>query len=276
MFAVGAAMVLTFTLFPSTLMLLKPGDPQKRWDVMGGIAHAMAKMTDRHAGLVIAAALLLAILGGIGMSKLTVENRFIDNFDSSTEIFQGMKLIDEKLGGTTPLDVIIDAPTEDAAEDAYVDEWAEDEWEEEESSFAIRSYWYNANKLEEVGKIHEFLDDLPETGKVMSMHTTMQLLNTLNDGELIDSFFLSLLYKKVPEDVKAQVMHPYLSEDGQQVRFSIRVYESDAGLNSNDLIEKIRTHLEAERGPLGEEVHTSGRVRLYNNLRPSRDRKGVG
>lgn len=266
MFAVGAAMVLTFTVFPSALMLLKPGDPQKRWDVMGGIAHAMAKLTDRHAGLVIAAALLLATLGGIGMSKLTVENRFIDNFDSSTEIFQGMKLIDEKLGGTTPLDVIIDAPTEDPEEDPYVDEWEEDEWEEEESSFAIRSYWYNANKLEEVGKIHEFLDDLPETGKVMSMHTTMQLLDKLNEGELINSFFLSLLYKKVPEDVKAQLMDPYLSEDGQQVRFSIRVYESDAGLNRNDLIEKIRSHLEAERGPLGEEVHISGMVKLYNNL----------
>jgi len=266
MFAVGAALVLTFTLFPSTLMLLKPGDPQKRWDVMGNIAHALARLTDRHAGLVIAAALLLALLGGIGMSKLTVENRFIDNFDSSTEIFQGMKLIDEKLGGTTPLDVIIDAPVIDAEEDPYVDEWEEDEWEEEESSFATRSYWYNANKLEEVGKIHEFLDDLPETGKVMSMHTTMQLLDTLNEGELIDSFFLSLLYKKVPEDVKAQVMDPYLSEDGQQIRFAIRVYESDRGLNRNDLIEKIRTHLEAERGPQGEEVHISGMVKLYNNL----------
>jgi len=261
MFAVGAAMLLTFTLFPSALMLLKPGDPQKRWDVMGGIAHAMAKLTDRHAGLTIAAALLLAILGGIGMSKLTVENRFIDNFDSSTEIFQGMLLIDEKLGGTTPLDVIIDAPAAAAEEDPYADEW-----EEEESSFATRSYWYNANKLEEVGKIHEFLDDLPETGKVMSMHTTMQLLDKLNEGELINSFFLSLLHKKVPDDVKAQVMDPYLSEDGQQVRFSIRVYESDRGLNRNDLIEKIRSHLEAERGPLGEEVHISGMVKLYNNL----------
>jgi len=269
-FAVAASMALSFTLFPTTLMLLKPGAPQQRWDVMGAITGALAKFTDRHGSAVMVAAIVLAVLGGIGMSRLTVENRFIDYFHSSTEIFQGMKLIDEKLGGTTPLDVIIDAPKAQAEEVITDDTFADDEWGDEPDSaakgFATRSYWYNPTKLEEVGRMHEFLDDLPETGKVMSMHTSMQLLDKLNEGDLIDSFFLSLLYKKVPEDMKAQIIYPYLSRDGHQLRFSIRVYESDTGLNRNDLIEKIRTHLEAERGKFGEEIHISGMVKLYNNL----------
>ena len=49
------------------------------------------------------------LLGAIGISKLEVENRFIDHFKSSTEIYQGMELIDRELGGTIPLEYVIDA-----------------------------------------------------------------------------------------------------------------------------------------------------------------------
>jgi len=270
-FAVAVSMMLSFTLFPSTLMLLKPGRPQRRRDITGAITRAMATVTDRHGGVVLVTAVLLAGLGVAGMSKLTVENRFIDYFKTSTEIFQGMKLIDEKLGGTTPLDVIIDAPKQQSEPEPVADDPFDDDPFAEDSAsraegFATRSYWYKPVMLEEVGKMHQFLDSLPETGKVMSIHTAMQMLNKLNEGKLVDSFFLSLLYKKIPPDVKAQIMDPYLSEDGQQIRFAVRVYESDTGLNRRELIEKIQNHLDKERGPFGEEVHISGMVKLYNNL----------
>lgn len=270
-FAMGASMLLSFTLYPATLMLIQPGQPQQGRDIIGAITGGFAWLVEHHGGKLLLIAALLTLLGTAGMSRLTVENRFIDYFHSSTEIYQGMKLIDEKLGGTTPLDVIIDAPIE-VAEDEAMDEWddpfSDDPFsdDDDEGGFATRSYWYNSGMLEQVGSIHDYLDALPETGKVLSLHTAMTLLDSLKEDEMMDSFFLSLLYKRIPPDVKSQMIDPYLSEDGQQLRIAIRVYESDVGLNRNELLDKIQTHLNSEREGYGEQVHLSGMVKLYNNL----------
>jgi len=261
-FALAASMLLAFTLYPATLMLIRPGEPPHGRDLMGMITESVAWLVEHHGGKVIAISVLLVVMGSLGMSRLTVENRFIDYFHNSTEIFQGMKLIDEKLGGTTPMDVIIDAPLKQVEE--------EDEWDEgfgdEDGGFATTSYWYNTHMLSEVASIHRYLDGLPETGKVNSLHTAMAVLEKLDDKGSIDSFFLSVLYKKLPPDIKAQMVSPYLSEDGQQLRIAVRVYESDVGLNRNELLNKISDHLNSERAESGESVHLSGMVVLYNNL----------
>jgi len=261
-FALAASMLLAFTLYPATLMLVRPGKPPHGRDIMGMITESVAWLVEHHGGKVIAISLLLVVMGSLGMSRLTVENRFIDYFHDSTEIFQGMKLIDEKLGGTTPMDVIIDAPLKQVEEEVEWDEGFGDE----DGGFATTSYWYNTHMLAEVASIHRYLDGLPETGKVNSLHTAMAVLEKLDDKGSIDSFFLSVLYKKLPPDIKAQMISPYLSEDGQQLRIAVRVYESDAGLNRNELLNNIRDHLSSERAESGESVHLSGMVVLYNNL----------
>ncbi|ATX82194.1 hypothetical protein Ga0123462_1330 [Mariprofundus ferrinatatus] len=261
-FAVGASMLLSFTLFPATLMFVQPGQPQQGRDIMGSITAFFARLVEQHSGKLLLIAALLATLGTLGMSRLTVENRFIDYFHSSTEIFQGMKLIDEKLGGTTPLDVIIDAPEENPFEAGWEDEFEDDE----EGGFANRSYWFNTRMQDDIASIHNFIDALPETGKVLSLHTAMTMLDTLKGDEVVDNLFLSVLYKRMPPEVMSQMITPYLSADGQQLRIAVRVYESDVGLNRKELLEKIRNHLTDQRAENGEQVHLSGMVVLYNNL----------
>jgi predicted RND superfamily exporter protein len=265
-FALAVSMLLAFTLYPATLMLIRPSEAHHGRDIMGMITEAFAALVENHGGKLLLMSAMLVVFGGIGISRLTVENRFIDYFHSSTEIFQGMKLIDEKLGGTTPMDVIIEAPIRD---ESIEDEWEEEDPfadEEDESGFASTSYWFNTRMLEEIASIHSYLDELPETGKVLSLHTAMRLLQKLEDKDVIDNFFLSILYKKLTPEIKAQLLSPYLSEDGQQLRIAVRIYESNIGLNRNALLEKINHHLNSERGTLGEQVHLSGMVVLYNNL----------
>ena len=63
-----------------------------------------------------------------GLTKLQIENSFIDYFKESTEIYQGMKLIDDQLGGTTPFDVIIQF--NEIEEDYIEDDNIEDEFEQ--------------------------------------------------------------------------------------------------------------------------------------------------
>jgi predicted RND superfamily exporter protein len=278
MLGIGIGFVFSFVLFPAGLMLFQPGKSRDLHDVTASITSFFARIIDERAwhALLITGVLLV---GGIaGIAQLTVENRFIDYYKKSTEIYQGMELIDRELGGTTPLDVIIDAPVTDgpelgAGESAANAEDVDDEFAEffmdepdEEAGITATSYWFNYPRLADVDKIHEYLDSLPETGKVISVATTGRLLGQLDEGVLKDNVLLSVIYKRMPEDVKAALITPYMSDDGDQIRFSVRVFESDKTLRRNELIQRIRTDLREKFGLSDEQIHLSGMLVLYNNM----------
>ena len=234
---ITVSFVLAFTLFPAALMLLPRLDTHIKHDVTGKVTASIA--------------------GFIQHRTRAVENRFIDYYKDSTEIYQGMTLIDTKLGGTTPMDVIIDAPADEVL--------AEDELFSD-GDITTNSYWFNRDGLQEVARFHEYLDSLPETGKVLSVHTGIKMLESLNDGRPYNDFKLAVLYKRLPEEVKQTLIAPYLSEDGNQLRFSIRLYESSKSLRRDALIEKIYFDLTNEYELDPEQVTVSGMAVLYNNL----------
>jgi len=277
-------MVMAFTVFPAGLMLVKPGIPQHHRAATGAITGFLAMLVQRWPGRVGIFYVLLAGVSIWGAGQLSVENRFIDNFKDTTEIYQGMVTIDRKLGGTTPLDVILDADpaffqAENAVEAAgefddefddefdgeFVDEF-EDGLAEEGGDLGSTSYWYNTYQLEAVQRVHDYLESLPQTGKVLSMATTIETLRVINENKKPSTFWLSILYKRLPEQVKEVLFDPYMSADGNQIRFSIRVFESDPNLKRKVLLNEISTHLVEEMGFAPEQVHVTGMLVLYNNL----------
>jgi len=274
MMAVGIALafVLSFTLFPALLMFLKPGQSSTKRDITAAITHFFARLIRRYSRTTLLFFVVIVVLSITGITRLSVENRFIDYFKENTEIYQGMSLIDRTLGGTTPLDVIIDAPSKPAAskvEEEYPDDPFMDDlfsMDEEDVGITGSSFWFNAYGLKDAAAIHDYLDSLPETGKVLSVVTTIRMLESLNDGKPIDDFFLSILYKKLPHDIKTSLLSPYMSEDGNQLRFGVRVFESDPSLKREQLIRKIRSYLVEEKGLAEEQVHISGMLVLYNNM----------
>jgi hypothetical protein len=141
-----------------------------------------------------------------------------------------MSLIDNKLGGTTPLDVIIDAPADEVIEVEDLSEIID---------ITANSYWFNRDGLHEVTRIHQYLDQLPETGKVLSVHTAMKMLESLNNDKPYNDFKLAVVYRRLPDDVKDTLISPYMSKDGNQLRFSIRLYESNKSLRRQELLDKI-------------------------------------
>jgi predicted RND superfamily exporter protein len=274
-FGIALAFVLAFTLFPASLMFLKPGLPAARRDLTAAITHFFARLIRRYSRTTLLVFIVIVVFSIAGITRLGVENRFIDYFKESTEIYQGMTLIDRNLGGTTPLDVIIDAPAEPVTdEEEYQDDASMDDpfmdelfpLTDADAGITGTSFWFNSFGLNDAAVIHDYLDSLPETGKVLSVVTTMRMLESLNEGEPIDDFFLSILYKKLPDDIKQSLLAPYLSEDGNQLRFGIRVFESDPSLKREELIRKIRRHLVEETGLAEEQVHVTGMLVLYNNM----------
>ena len=206
----------------------------------------------------ISIALLLATIFGI--AQLRVENSFINYFKSNTEIYQGMKQIDDKLGGTTPMDVVIKFNDD---ENSYNDEFEDDLLDDEESQ---DSDWFTVKKINKIKKVHDYLDSLPEIGKVLSLASTVRVAEIVNDNKELDSLELALLYKRAPEKVKDMAVKPYVSVDENQARISVRILDSKEDLKRNALIKKINSDLEKEVGLNKDEFYLTGILILYNNM----------
>ena len=212
--------------------------------------------------------LLLAISLIYGISKLEVENRFIDYFSPETEIYQGMLLLDEELGGTATLDILIDQPSDEIFDelDFDGDDLFEDDLFMDDSSEAS-GYWWNATSLAKLEEIHDYLDDIPEIGKVLSVASGIKLARMINDDNDLNDLELALLRSVLPEDIKETLLYSYINQDDSTVRISARVLESAQTLNRKELLEKINFDLVNKFDLDEEQFQVTGlAVFLYNNM----------
>ena len=255
------AFIFAFTLVPAVMVSLFSRDSESK-DFSKGITLVFSNFTTNNAKVVIGVALSLVILSYVGISKLTVENRFIDYFKSSTEIYKGMELLDQKLGGTAPLDIVLNAPNDWSAEEEEFD----DDFGFEENADSMNGYWWNTISISRLEEVHDYIESLPEIGKVLSVASGIKVARELNDGEELSELDLALVKNMLPEDIKESLLSSYISEDENQVRISARVLESSYGLNRNELLEEISTTLEKEYGFSDQEYRLTGLAVLYNNM----------
>ncbi len=171
-----------------------------------------------------------------------------------------MKLIDRKLGGTTPLDVIVKFPSKEDKEESD-DEF--DSWDDEEKDEA--KYWFTRNKIDKILKVHDYLDSLPEIGKVLSFGSIIRVAEDLNGKEL-QSLEIAVLYSKIPNEIKREIVSPYISVKDNEARISVRIKDSLENLRRNDLINKIQTELNSKLGINSEDYRLAGVLFLFNNL----------
>ncbi|MBU2954047.1 efflux RND transporter permease subunit [Marinobacter sp. F3R08] len=262
------AFLITFIVFPSLLTLLPPPlDSRVTSDRIPFTDH-FARLTEHFGKTVLIGSALITVFCVVGLSRLTVENSFIDYFKSSTEIHQGMITIDNRLGGTTPLDVVItDAPPPESADtsDPFAsdcDPFVEDCGEAQE----YRDTWYTYQKMAELEAVHEYLDGLPETGKVLSISTTLDILARINQGEPLDALELAFVPAAVPDDLQDTLLTPYISEEHDQARFSIRILETMPELRRQELLNRIHNHLTTELGYDQDQILFAGMTVMYNNM----------
>ena len=240
----------------------------------------LARLTETHGNKILVFALVLVAVSLGGITQLRVENSFINYFSADTEIHQGLKLIDEKLGGTTPLEILIRFPEELSDSDYFLEpEDLEGLTEEEiqmelefaamEREFAATAnspeYWFTAYRVDLIRQVHDYLDGLPEIGKVTSLVSPVRVAENLAEEEL-DEFELAILYTKIPPEVKRALIDPYVSIDDNEARIVARVLDSKPDLRRNELLEKIQRDLREKLGFEEQEVVVSGLLVLYNNM----------
>lgn len=268
------AFCVVFLVLPASLVLLPmakmPPLPSER----PPLTRHFAAFTDRHGNKVLIASGVLGVFIATGMSQLTVENRFIDYFKSSTEIYQGMMVIDEKLGGTMPMDVIVTAPGA-LARDNDGDPFLEDESCADDDPFLEEecrdqqappfTNWFSSQPMQQLGDIQDYLSGLETSGKVLSPVSTVRLAEQINGGSL-NPLQLGLLPRAMPADLQEILIAPYYNDEHNQVRFNIRLIESSEDLDRNRLLRDIRSHLTGELGLEEDQIGITGMVVLYNNM----------
>ena len=248
---VSIALVLSFLAFP-IIMILLPKPKAQLFKTELGVTHGLAKFTEKFGNQLLIVLILLIGTASVGINKLSVENRFIDYFKESTEIHQGLTLIDEELGGTIPLEIIIESiPAFNGGKIP-----------------AAELYWEDDEFINEIHSLHQYLDGLDETGKVLSIDTLMQILTKANDGKL-NGFQLggSKILISQNDLAKKHLLDPYLSEDSGQLRIVARIRETNNNLKRDELINKIKLHIPELFSKITKDDGTEVKLEEGNNFR---------
>ena len=159
--------IVTFLLLPSLLNIFATENAIQFKENQKSLLTSILGTIAKKGGIFLFGTTSIIIIASIlGIFKLEVENSFINYFDKKTEIYQGMKKIDEELGGTTPLNIILKFPVK---ENKNIDDDEFSEWDEESEDDRDKSkYWFTRDKMDKILKVHDYLDSLPEIGKVLS------------------------------------------------------------------------------------------------------------
>ena len=262
-FGLITSFIVTFTLLPTLLSFTSTENVALKKEQVSKITSILGSISLNNKFTIFSVTGIIIVLSVVGISKLEVENSFINYFDKNTEIYKGMKLIDEELGGTTPLEVILKFPKkeEDKSED-------NDEFEDwgDEGDTNDEKYWFTKDKVDRIASVHNYLDSLPQVGKVLSFSSIIDVATQLNNNKPLGTLEMGVLYSKIPESIKTEIIDPYLSIENNEARISLRIIDSQENLRRNDLINKINFDLENEFGLKKDDYKLAGVLILFNNL----------
>ena len=260
------SLLVTFLLLPSLLNLLSSEREISVQDTEKSlITSSLAFFVKDNKILIFGSTMAIIFVSIVGIFKLEVENSFINYFDKETDIYKGMKKIDDNLGGTTPLNVILKFPkkTEISKNEDKNDEI--DDWDNEEQEVDKAQYWFTRDKMDKIIRVHDYLDSLPEVGKVLSFGSILRVAEDLNNKKL-QSLEIAVLYSKIPDQIRKEIITPYISVEKDEARISVRIKDSLKDLRRNDLINKIETDLNEKLGLEKNEFKLAGVLILFNNL----------
>ncbi len=256
--------IITFTLLPSLINFVPKENISLSKYEDSKITSFFSNISQNYQKTIFFITGLIIILSLVGISRLEVENSFINYFSKKTEIYKGMKLIDEKLGGTTPLEVILKFPKKKEDSDVIEDDEFENWGDEKEND--NEKYWFTKDKIDKIAQVHNYLDELPQVGKVLSFSSIIDVATLLNNNKPLGTLEMGVLYSKIPETIKTEIIDPYISIKDNEARINLRIIDSQENLKRNDLIIKINNDLKNVIGLEESEFKLAGVLILFNNL----------
>lgn len=260
---ISVSLVLAFLLFGSVNANLKKLAPVRTFENSFKFTKYCANLALNSRKIIYVVCVLVVCFGVYGISKIKVENSFIGYFKESTQIRQGMQIIDTKLGGTIPVDVIVkfkeSEPKQESGEE-------KDDFESEfENDAKSAKYWFNSYHTRIAEKVHDYLKEQNFVGNVSSLATLIKAIKELNNG-VSDDFLLAAMYEKLPLEYKNILLSPYVSVENDELRFSLRIIDSDSELRRNEFLKELRAGLAKLTKNDNVSIEVAGMMVLYNNM----------
>ena len=255
--------IITFTLLPTLINFVPTENISLKKYEDSKITNFFSQISQNNHKIIFSITGIIIIISLLGISRLEVENSFINYFSKKTEIYKGMKLIDEKLGGTTPLEVILKFPEKEILKNEEDDEF--EDWEDKNENDEEK-YWFTKDKIDKIALVHNYLDGLPQVGKVLSFSSIIDVATMLNNNKPLGTLEMGVLYSKIPQNIKTEIVDPYISIKDNEARISLRIIDSQENLRRNDLIKKINYDLKNKIGLEEDEFKLAGVLILFNNL----------
>ena len=262
--SITLSLILSFWLFGSIMSLLSKKSVNTAFERYFSLTTLCAKIAlNLRARKVVFAISALGLCVGLwGISKLSVENSFIGYFKENTDIYKGMELIDNKLGGTVPLDIIISfkkdkkEPRNSSLDDEFADEFA--------SSDAAQ-YWFNERRMSVLKSVNEYLKNKEFIGSVSSLADLLEVGKELNEGRELDALALALIYSSLSGEGRELILTPFVSIENDELHFSVRTLDSDPRLKRAEFLRTLQNELNELVGE-NAQVKISGAMKLYTNM----------
>lgn len=267
------SLLMTYLFFPSLLLLLgqSKDEPSGKASTttskaiskekLPSATHFFSRLVTNYSSWILMIGSLVIMISVLGLSKLSLDNRFIDYFKVDTDIHQGMLDIDKRLGGTLPFDVVINFPPYQAEENLEED----DMFFSEEEAYPER-YWVTPDKLKMLGLLQDYIQSLPQTGKVMSLANLQEVALEFTHGESLDALEIVGVLGVIPESVRTELVDPYMSPYSGEMLISVRAKESGPMFSRDEYLNKIKSYAINELGLKPENIHTTGMLVLFNNM----------
>ncbi len=265
---ISTSLFLAFITFPIILMLIGKKEEYIKEANKSSFTEKCSFIVENYSKTIILLAILTFVFSLSGASKLFVENSFINYFKSSTEIYKGMKEIDENLGGTSPLDIVVKFKSDDKKAEIKIQN--QDEYDDFENEFKQKDddkqYWFSQDKMDTIIAIHDYLETIPEIGKVQSLATLLKVGEIINKNERLDGITLALMYNQLPPEYKNLILSPYINIEKNEARITMRIIDSNPNLRRNELLTKINTDLREIIKNKETTYQLSNLMVLYNNM----------
>ncbi|MBI3858204.1 MAG: MMPL family transporter, partial [Planctomycetes bacterium] len=172
-----------------------------------------------------------------GMTKIRVETKFIDYFHKKSEIYQGLDYIDNRVGGTTPLEVILSSPTP--------------------------GFFKTAEGLAAIDAVGKFFDGVPETGNLRSLKTLVDEGRKAVGKNTKDAQIAGMAAAWAKDQVRE-----FCNADFTKSRVLLRMKETAPTLNRKDILRRLAAHLDSlkDKELKGVEARPTGVFLLYANM----------
>ena len=232
--AVGLGCVFLFLPALNARLRPLPGPAGSTSPEPRGVVKGLAFAVLRAPGLVV---LFSAVLLGVsvwGATKLNAETKFIDYFWPSSEVYRGLDFIDNRMGGTTPLEVNLTSKAP--------------------------GYFKTSDGLQAIAAVETYFAGVKETGNVRSFKSLVdevrKALPKAKEEKVVET--VATLAKDLTRE--------FCNADFTVSRVLVRFKETAPTLHRNNILRGLREHLAAQAALKDVEVRPTGIFLLYANM----------